>query len=452
MTLRAGPITLKYQDGELRYLRVGGREIVRRIYFGVREAKFAATDMPSFSAARVEAAEDHFAIHLSASCQGKTISYNWTADVTGSADGTIEFRVTGSAPADGTSARIGLCVLYGSDSLAGQKFETLDEQGHAAPGQFPELVSPALVALRFHTLRYAIDALHVSCGIAESTFDMEDQRNYGDSSFKAYNPMPYAYPRIEKGQALTQTLTLRVESAPPATTAPTDEAVHVRIGSPIPGARLCAISSPDRFSEAASFLALNGHRDRFKDATAVTWKWTTGTHLPDNDTAMENLSAIIAQARTVRTFAPRALLRVGPIWPDGAWPAIARPLDFGAAWTAGAIKSLSLGEIDEAAFRDSTPQASRIIALFKELAGKPLVDVTVMPNRDVDAFAMNDIGTTTLWLVNRSDQARVVIIDGLAAGASIRVSHPAAGDKSEPLADRRVELSAYDVCQLIVPR
>src|SRR4051794_3324508 len=33
--LRAGPITLKFQDGQLRYLRVGEKEMIRRIYFGV---------------------------------------------------------------------------------------------------------------------------------------------------------------------------------------------------------------------------------------------------------------------------------------------------------------------------------------------------------------------------------------------------------------------------------
>src|SRR5258708_2214068 len=34
--LRAGPVRLKFADGELRYLRVGDKEIIRRIYFAVR--------------------------------------------------------------------------------------------------------------------------------------------------------------------------------------------------------------------------------------------------------------------------------------------------------------------------------------------------------------------------------------------------------------------------------
>jgi len=449
--LHAGPVTLKFQDGQLRYLRVGDREIVRRIYFGVREAKFAATDMPTFSAMRVDAAEDHFAIHLAASCRGKTVSYNWTGDITGSADGKIDFRVTGSAPSDGTSARIGLCVLYGTDSLAGEKFETLDHQGQVSPGQFPELVSPTLIAKNFHVLRYTVDGIHVSCGIAESPFEMEDQRNWGDSSFKAYNPMQYGYPKIEKGKTLTQTLTLSVEGAAPPPTAPSNATI-VRIGSPIPGARVCDITSPDRFSEATSFPNINQHRERFTDATAIAWKWTTATHLPDDDMAMENLSAIVAQARTIRSFAPRPLLRVGPISLNSSWPSIVRPPGLAAAWTAGAIKQLSLANIDEAAFLDSTPEAARIVEVFKKLTGKPLVEVSVTPGTDIDAFAVNDIGTTTLWVINRSGAPRDVTLEDLPPGAALRASRPTVPDEPVALQGDHVALSPYEVYQLVVPR
>jgi hypothetical protein len=451
-TLHAGPITLKFEDGELRYLRVGDHEIIRRIYFGVREAKFAATDMPAFSQMHVNAAEDHFAIHLTASCRGKTISYDWTGDITGSADGKIVFRTTGSAPSDGTSGRIGLCVLYGADSLAGHKFETLNSQGDASQGEFPELVSPKLIAKGFQTLRYTLGNLRVSCGIAESPFLMEDQRNWGDSSFKAYNPLPYAYPKIEKGKSLTQTLTLSVEGAASPSTAPSDAPAAVRIGLPITGARVCAIGSPDQFSEALAFPSLNAHREQSADATAITWKWTTATHLPDDDVAMENLTAIVTQARTIHSFAPRALLRVGPISLNSEWPSIVRPPGFAAAWTAGAIKQLSLANVDEAAFLDSTPDAGKIVQLFKKLTGKPMVDVSVAPSVGVDAFAVNDIGTTTLWLINQTDQPRTVTLENLSASAMLRASRPAVSDVATPLQSEQVELSAYEVWQVVVPR
>jgi hypothetical protein len=457
--LHAGPISLKFQDGELRYLRVGDREIIRRIYFSVREGDFA-TEMPKFSEMRVEPAADHFAIHLAAACTGKTISYNWTGDITGTADGKIVYRASGSAPAAGTSKRLGLCVLYGAGALAGHDFEAIGDDNQATPGKFPELVSPALVASRFHTLAYILDGLHVSCGIAESLFDMEDQRNYGDSSFKAYNPLPYAYPNIEAGKTLSQTLTLRVQRAGPAssrpttatTTAPADDAIHVRIGLPIEGARICAITSPDRFKDAMDFVSMNLHRRPLADATAIAWKWTTATHLPDDDTAMENLPGIVYQAKTVRSFAPRALLRVGPISVNGRFPQVVRPPGFCAAWTAAAVHQLSLGNVDEVAVLDSTPEAPSIISAFKLVAGKPLVDVSVSPQGIIDAFAVNDIGTTTLWLVNLSAQPRQVVIDDLPAGTAPQLFRPPMTHKADVLAGDRIDLMTYDVREVVMRR
>jgi len=38
--LHAGPITVKLEDGELRYLYVGQKEIVRRVYFAVRDGQW----------------------------------------------------------------------------------------------------------------------------------------------------------------------------------------------------------------------------------------------------------------------------------------------------------------------------------------------------------------------------------------------------------------------------
>src|SRR5688500_20138365 len=38
--LRAGPVSLIYQDGCIRYLRTGDREILRRIYAAVRDEQW----------------------------------------------------------------------------------------------------------------------------------------------------------------------------------------------------------------------------------------------------------------------------------------------------------------------------------------------------------------------------------------------------------------------------
>src|SRR5689334_6644193 len=66
--LQAGPLHVKFQDGELRYLYVGNKEVVRRVYFAVRDANWN-TIMPQFSRIAVQNQGTGFTIALTARCQ-----------------------------------------------------------------------------------------------------------------------------------------------------------------------------------------------------------------------------------------------------------------------------------------------------------------------------------------------------------------------------------------------
>ena len=198
----AGPIGAKLEDGELRYIRIGDKEIVRRIYFAVRDGNWA-TAMPKFTQMKVEKAADHFTVQMAAECRMGKVDFSWTGTITGSADGKITFHAEGTPGADFDSNRIGLCVLFGTPSLAGQEFET--DGSTPAKGKFPPLVSPTHVADQFHKLAYVTShGLNVSCSVEGAAFDMEDQRNWGDSSWKAYAPLPYAYKHVGKADVKSE--------------------------------------------------------------------------------------------------------------------------------------------------------------------------------------------------------------------------------------------------------
>ena len=51
--LRAGPLSLAYQDGDLRFIRLGDREILRRIYVAIRDRNWG-TVLPQFSNLQME--------------------------------------------------------------------------------------------------------------------------------------------------------------------------------------------------------------------------------------------------------------------------------------------------------------------------------------------------------------------------------------------------------------
>ncbi|MDB5333117.1 MAG: hypothetical protein JWP03_4268 [Phycisphaerales bacterium] len=452
--LRAGPVRLKFADGELRYLRVGDKEIIRRIYFGVRDGTWA-TAMPRFTQMDVEKADDHFTIHLAASCKMKSVDYQWSGVITGDTDGKITFRAEGTPNADFDSNRIGLCVLYGNASLAGQAFET---DGATPKGVFPPLVSPKLVGEKFHALRYATaDGLNVACSVEGATFDMEDQRNWGDSSWKAYAPLPYAYPRVAKGDKKVQTVTLTVGGKTDAAPSPQDP-VRLRIGKPIPGAKFPKLVGAADFSKSVIFSDINFGREKFAGAKTISWRYTPTIHLPDNDTIMETLPAVADEAHTVNTFAPQAALRVGPInlAEHGHDPREATP--FAAAWAAALVKSLARGGIEEAAFDLSPGPANAVLDALKPYAGREMLEVETDPtdSHHVVAYAVKDGDGVAMLVINHTPRAWHAVIESAGPAKAVKVQQlsPATGQEQEAqMTDGKVsiDLAPFEVSRVVLP-
>ena len=61
LSLRAGPLSLTCEVGDLRYLKLGGREVIRRIYAAVRDRNWG-TVPAVISDFQSQIAADHFHI------------------------------------------------------------------------------------------------------------------------------------------------------------------------------------------------------------------------------------------------------------------------------------------------------------------------------------------------------------------------------------------------------
>lgn len=457
--LRAGPVRLKLQDGQLRYLRVGDREIVRRVYFAVRDGTWA-TIPPRFTRASIQQASDSFEVNLTAECRRDPVDYTWTGQIKGTPDGKITYHAEGVAGGDFQSNRIGLCVLFGLPSLAEQAFETFDSAdgaGTPTAGRFPTLVSPDLVGKKFRLLRYkSPEGYQVSCSLEGAIFDMEDQRNWGDSSFKAYAPLPYAYPSVAKGQKLDQTITLAAQGITGLDAYHDLDTVHIRIGEPIAGARVpkvVELTSDKSFDKAPSFVEINHRRDKYAIAKEITWSYTSATHLGDDDTLMENPPALVDQAATLRSLAPQAALRVGPIQIDRPDSPIAT------AWRAEVLACLARAGVDEARFKQSATDAA--IADIAAHAGAPLLKAgsayapgCAKPAWAVQALAIKDGDATIVWLINRTSEKARAVVDGLGVAPKVvRLNPPngTAGGTSASVAGGpafQVDLDPYGVYRI----
>ena len=64
--LKAGPLNLFYEAGDLRYIKYGDKEIIRRIYVAVRDRNWD-TVQPALSNVSMNIADDTFNINYSVS-------------------------------------------------------------------------------------------------------------------------------------------------------------------------------------------------------------------------------------------------------------------------------------------------------------------------------------------------------------------------------------------------
>ena len=222
--LRAGPVTLSFDVDNvfLRYLRVGEHEVLRGINAPVRDQNWATVD-PQVSKLKIEDRGDHFRITFHARCAQADIDFRWKGSITGSKKGEVEFTFDGRAHSAFKRNRIGFCVLHGP-SAAGQPWVIETADGKASEGQFPKSISPHQPAKNLRAITHEVaPGIRARVDFEGEIFEMEDQRNWTDASFKTYcTPLEIPYPvQVAKGATVSQKIRISLEGdipdLPPAT-------------------------------------------------------------------------------------------------------------------------------------------------------------------------------------------------------------------------------------------
>ena len=218
--LNAGEFTVEFQDGDLRYIRYGDHELIRRIYVAIRDVNWN-TIPAQMKDLRIDSSEDRFQIQFDAAHQDGALAFRWQAILEGKPDGTIEYTMKGVAENDFRYCRIGFCVLHPIEGISGSPYWTLTPTGQVS-GVLPTLIEPQWIENGFETALFpAFSSLKIQmpAGInltAEfegDLFEMEDQRNWTDGSFKTYcTPIALGYPHNAKaGQEFYQKVIVRAE-------------------------------------------------------------------------------------------------------------------------------------------------------------------------------------------------------------------------------------------------
>ena len=211
--LVAGPLTTILEAGQLRDIRWHGSLVLRGIAYLLRDANWGtlAVDVDAMS---ITQAEHRFAVTY----QANTPELRYSARIEGRADGHLSFEVKALADTDFVTNRTGFVVLH-PDTAAGGKLGVTHTDGRIEEMVFPARISPDQPAVDIAALTH-----HPASGLTALTnfdggvFEMEDQRNWADASFKTY-VRPVAWPRpyvIAAGTEETQAVRLTLRGAPAA--------------------------------------------------------------------------------------------------------------------------------------------------------------------------------------------------------------------------------------------
>ena len=216
--LKAGPLSAELDAGNLRYIRHGGREAIRAIAYVVRD-RFWGTFNPEIRDLAVEEAGDRFTVTYTATCGDEQQRFVYRARITGSADGTLRFEGAGTPETDFLTNRTGFVVLHGVEGISGQAVEVSEVGGRIVETRFPEVIDPVQPIMNIRALTHeAAPGLEVTCTMLGDTFEMEDQRNWTDASYKTYvRPLGLPHPfTLEAGKTIEQAVELRFEGTAPA--------------------------------------------------------------------------------------------------------------------------------------------------------------------------------------------------------------------------------------------
>src|SRR4051812_15063231 len=139
--LRAGPLSLVFEEGDLRYIRLGDQEIVRRLYVAIRDRNWG-TVPPLLTHVQIESTPDSFRISYDVENKQGEIDFFRKGEITGDAQGTITFRMDGEARSSFVRSRIGFCVLHPHRECAGVACGVEHTDGSVEQGTFPKYISP----------------------------------------------------------------------------------------------------------------------------------------------------------------------------------------------------------------------------------------------------------------------------------------------------------------------
>ena len=230
--LRAGPLSVELDNGNLRYLRVGDVEVLRGLAFLVRDENWG-TCIPTLSDLVVEQRPDSFSVSYRAGCSRAGQELSYVARIEGRSDGSLEFTGAVTPATDFLTARTGFVVLHPLDGVAARPVEVEHTDGVMQTSTFPALVDPVQPFLNLRSLTHEVmPGVKAAVRMQGDSFEMEDHRNWTDASFKTYvRPLALPWPyTLKAGETVRQSVSVTLSGAAPELAKAVGKTVRITLG------------------------------------------------------------------------------------------------------------------------------------------------------------------------------------------------------------------------------
>ena len=363
--------------GTLHRITYCGWEVLRGISAPVRDPHWG-TVPPRLENVRVESAEDGTRLDFEADCASEEIRFRWRGGISLSQREGLAFHFEGWAGKDFLKNRIGFCVLHPAD-CAGRPCVVEHGDGSLESSHFPRTISPHQPFSEIRSLRHdPAPGLRATVRMEGDVFEMEDQRNWTDASFKTYcTPLARPVPvEILRGETVRQSVHLTI-SGQAESRAPEHDVVLRPLaggGRELPSWTVAAGPPEDLFANFAEF-----NRQRPARGNTVRFGMNPQMHAFDERSLIETLEVQASCVREAVAWAeggrvePSVSFQPEAHSPDPRWNS---PL--AGAWILASLKYVSEAGASAVRIADAPGPGSAVEAaleMWRRFAGFRIQEV-----------------------------------------------------------------------------
>jgi hypothetical protein len=206
---------ITYEKGAVRWIKSNGVEIVRMIYSAVRDHNWRTIE-PEIIEEKIEENKTGFLIEIRVKYKKSDIYFEAGYKITGNGNRLV-FEMKGEAKSTFMTNRIGLCVLHPIKECTGKSCIVLHQDKTSEKAVFPVFISSVQPMINISGLEWQpAENIHIKLQFSGDIFEMEDQRNWTDASYKTYcRPLSLPFPvEIKKGEKIQQKIVLEIQVEP----------------------------------------------------------------------------------------------------------------------------------------------------------------------------------------------------------------------------------------------